>query len=170
MIVKRWINIVWFVICIGYCSVPVWACTEGSVFYYTMNEQGNLDKYGQKIIFCSPFTSEEKASILFENLFYKWNREGVWTAVPRNTTLIGLQLAEGHLVINVSKEIKEYGGSSWEQMVEIQLLDTAFSLPTVEQVTLLIEGKLDALPEGTQIHHIWRQQWKQERMKQDGEN
>jgi spore germination protein GerM len=157
-------------ICIWYCSVQGWACTEGSVFYYTMNEQGNLDQYEQKIIFYSPFTSEEKASILFENLFCKSNSKLLWTAVPPNTTLIGLQLSEGHLVINVSKEIKEYGGSSWEQMVEIQLLDTAFSLDTVDQVTVRIEGKLDVLPEGTQIDHIWRQQWKQERMRQDGEN
>ncbi len=72
--------------------------------------------------------------------------------ISSQTKVLGVQWNGNELILDVSKDIASYGGgNAMEYEVVSQLLDQVFANPEVEVFTLLIEGKEEYLPEGTQI-------------------
>lgn len=82
--------------------------------------------------------------------------------IPSQTELLGVQLNDGELVVNVSKDITSYGGgNAMEYAVLGELLEKAFFYPSVDSFTLLIEGEEAFLPEGTQILDYSRERYEE---------
>lgn len=80
--------------------------------------------------------------------------------IPSQTKVLSVQWDGKTLVVDVSKEIGDYGGgTAIEHEIMCQLLNTAFSIQEVEVFTLLIEGEEKYLPEGTEILNYTRQRY-----------
>lgn len=66
---------------------------------------------------------------------------GHYTQVPVGTRLLGVQLAGTHATINLSSQAAALEGSPAIPLFLAQLVDTATQFPTVQQVTLQIDGR-----------------------------
>ena len=75
----------------------------------------------------------------------------LYTHMPENVELLNSSIADKVLSLDFSKEIKNYGGNSREEGLIKQILYTMKQINGVEKVQILIEGKKDNLPEGTDI-------------------
>ncbi len=75
----------------------------------------------------------------------------LYTQMPENVELLDSSIADKVLTLDFSKEIKNYGGNSREEGLMKQILYTMKQINGVEKVRILIEGKKDDLPEGTDI-------------------
>jgi hypothetical protein len=62
--------------------------------------------------------------------------------------LRGIKLDDETLVLNVSREIMNYGGNANEQALINYLLEAASNVKGINCLTLLVEGELVPLPEG----------------------
>ncbi len=75
----------------------------------------------------------------------------LYTQVPENVELLDSSITDKVLTLDFSKEIKNYGGNSREEGLMKQILHTMKQINGVEKIRILIEGKKDDLPEGTDI-------------------
>lgn len=75
----------------------------------------------------------------------------LYTQMPENVELLDSSITDKVLTLDFSREIKNYGGNSREEGLIKQLLYTMKQIEGVEKVKILIEGKKDNLPEGTDI-------------------
>ncbi|NLL70675.1 MAG: GerMN domain-containing protein [Epulopiscium sp.] len=102
---------------------------------------------------------KEQISKTLQFLF-KWSEEGDrYSCIPQGTYIIDVSLEEGDCIINLSKEILQYGGTYFEKMLSEQLLSTIFAFPQVQKMTLLIEGNHRPLTEGTELCNLERRHW-----------
>jgi hypothetical protein len=67
---------------------------------------------------------------------------GISSAVPEGTRLLGLNLKDGVLTVDLSGEFKRAGGTAGETMRLAQVIYTATQFDTVEAVRLAIGGKV----------------------------
>ncbi len=123
--------------------------------YFYVDHDGVYEPYGEDYIFYGNFLAIEKGYILFDNVVHNQN-EKLRSFVPKGTKLLSIKKEEDNLLVNFSEEIKNYGGSSWEQDLIKQLVLTGLQVDGVENVTLLINGKLDTLAEGTTVDKFER--------------
>lgn len=75
----------------------------------------------------------------------------LYTQMPENVELVASKIDDKVLTLDFSREIKNYGGNSREEGLLKQILHTMKQIKGVEKVEILIEGKKDNLPEGTDI-------------------
>lgn len=110
--------------------------------------------------------NKEEVEELFKLLFGDTFKEEA-NLVPEGTEIIDFQFKDGAFILNLSKEIKNYGGTLTEWWIVDRILFVGFSIPNVESITLLIEGQRDYLPEGTMIDSYEKEVWLEERMKEE---
>ena len=119
--------------------------------YYYKIQADNTPVFEQKfIIIPARLPTQCRAEIIFYLVF----NDTIF--MPPNVRLISAKFSpeNGLLVINVSREIKAYGGNFFENMLVERILQNARALPEVKFLTLLIEGQLQALPEGSLIYQV----------------
>jgi spore germination protein GerM len=109
---------------------------------------------------------QKEVKELFETIFRDLSKEEE-SLIPKDTKLLDFKLEKGNLLLNFSKEIKNYGGNLTEQWMVYRILSAGFSIPKVESITVFIEGKKDYFPEGTIIDAYQREDWMEERMKDE---
>jgi spore germination protein GerM len=108
---------------------------------------------------------EKKVEELFAELLGDTSKED--KIIPEGTKLLSYSLEDHHLILDFSEEIKNYGGTLREQWIVSQILSTGFSMPEVNYITVLIEGQKDYFPEGTIIDAYKKEDWLEERMKNE---
>ena len=91
-------------------------------------------------------TAEAHAAVAFE-YFFRYGSYGV----PDNVEVLGVELVDGRLTVDVSEDIANYGGSAFERALAAQLIKIAQELPKTDSFTLLIEGEARPLAQGTEI-------------------
>lgn len=94
-------------------------------------------------------TAKEHAMVAFKNFF-----EYGQYCVPTDVEVLTITLNNGHLILNVSKEIWEYGGSAFEIALVEQLLKIASTVPEVSEFTLKIEGIVQPLVQGLELDRV----------------
>lgn len=121
----------------------------------------NLYVYGEHTIGYQVEMKEEardKAEKAFRTLIVDDETKNEF--IPSQTKILSVQWDGKILVVDVSKEIGDYGGgTAIEHEIMCQLLNTAFSIQEVEVFTLLIEGEEKYLPEGTEILNYTRERY-----------
>lgn len=117
--------------------------------YYYLEFQDDAEYWRSKIVSCgeAELSPAEKAFHVFEGFF----SDGLSASIPAETKVLQVTINEDLLILNVSREIKNYGGTANEEALTRQLVETALAMPGIAKVTLLIEGKEDYLPEGSRI-------------------
>jgi len=75
---------------------------------------------------------------------------GLVSLLPKDTKVLDVIQKDGEVLVNFSKEIEGYGGGiDVEQSIVNSVVLTVSSFPGVETVSIQVEGKAGALPEGT---------------------
>lgn len=85
------------------------------------------------------------------SLSKKPDDESLFTQMPENVELVDWSIKDKIIILDFNKEIKNYGGNAREEGLVRQILYTMKQINGVEKVKVLIEGKKDHLPEGTEI-------------------
>ncbi|WP_341878062.1 GerMN domain-containing protein [Defluviitalea saccharophila] len=140
---------------------------NGSTYFFILLFMGLMfvsPAFSQQSL-SNPTVKEKKVEELFEALLGDTSREG--NLIPEGTKLIHYSFENHHLILNFSEDIKNYGGTATEQWIVYKILSTGFSIPEVESITVLIEGRKDYLPEGTIIDGYKKEVWLEERMKSE---
>ncbi len=121
------------------------AAEEGTLYILDFDREGQPFWQTKPVDLPLEESMEEQAQALFEALL----ADPDLGFMPENVQVLGTFYAEGHLFVNLSQAITQYGGGYTEKCLTAQLANTGFSLSGVESVTLLVEGQLTYLPEGT---------------------
>jgi hypothetical protein len=90
-------------------------------------------------------THEQKAFIIYSNMFEEIS------FLPHDVKLLDVNINDTLLILNVSREIKNYGGNAAEHALVKMLQRNAWQIYGVGMLTLLIDSRLDCLPEGTML-------------------
>jgi hypothetical protein len=116
------------------------------VFYY--NFDGEFEYY--EIIIPADFPVEYRAWVVFSEIFERNEME----FVPQGVRILGTHFAadSGVLVLNLSKEVLDYGGTYFEYRFTQKLFKNAAALPGVRYFSVLVEGQILELPEGAKIY------------------
>lgn len=128
------------------------------VYYYLSD-----DVYGEmgydEYVFCGEFTFAEKVFAVIDNLFD--NKHKTINFIPTGIRLISVKCSDGYVVIDVSGDILSYGGGSTMEIGLVrQILYNAFQFDDTEYLTVLIDGKIQCLPEGTKIYKYTKEEFK----------
>jgi germination protein M len=77
--------------------------------------------------------------------------KNLYSELPENAELHGSSLHEGVLTLDFGQEIKDYGGTSRENLILEQILFSMTGIEGVDRISILIEGEKAVLPEGTDL-------------------
>jgi hypothetical protein len=115
-----------------------------AVFYYRPD-----DSFGHyEIIIPADFPVQYRAWVVFSEVF----RNGEF--VPPHVRILDVEFKPkyGILILDLSQEVLDYGGTYFEYRFINLLLKNAAALPDVRYFTVLIEGQSRHLPEGSKIY------------------
>ena len=101
----------------------------------------------RRYIIVSNDNPEKMAQALFVQFF-----NSASYAVPTGVEVLGAVIESGILVLDVSANILHFGGNANEHALVMQILKNAASLPGINSITLLTEGRLGHLPEGRIVY------------------
>ncbi|MDR2903181.1 MAG: GerMN domain-containing protein [Clostridiales bacterium] len=121
------------------------------LYYYAFDDTGQAYFDAEKFCFYGNFTDTQKASILYENLFDHTDPDKI-SFVPEGTMLLGLEIEGDVLILNVSGDIKKYGGTAYETALLKQIGLNALNFPGVKRLTLMIDSNYQLLPEGKFVY------------------
>ncbi len=110
-------------------------------------ENGIIKTEYEEIKILGNFTPNERAYLIFCNLFLPENE-----FVPEGTRLLSTMIICDTLYVNVSSEIKNYGGIYYEKHLMAQIVRTGLEINGVDKVTLLIDGEISLLNEGSLLY------------------
>jgi len=115
-----------------------------TIFYFDADE--NISYYN--IIIPAWLTIENRALVVFKQVFDKT------VFVPQGVKVLDVFFHNeyAHLVINLSAEILNYGGTYFEYRLVTKLLMNASGIRGVGYFSIMIDGQWRYLPEGTKLH------------------
>ncbi len=119
------------------------------LYYYSINKENKWESMEYK--FYNNFTKLEKIEYLFNELFT--NTKFI-KFIPEDVKLISVEIIGDELILNVSEEINNFGGSYYQSKLINQITRTGLSLKNINYVTLHIGGELLPLNEGIVIEKI----------------
>ncbi|NLZ53552.1 MAG: hypothetical protein GX892_10480 [Thermoanaerobacteraceae bacterium] len=97
-----------------------------------------------------PKTDNQIKTALEELIKGPSENRGLVTLLPEDTKVLDVIQNDGEVLVNFSKEIEGYGGGiDVEQSIVNSVVLTVSDFPGVETVSIQVEGKAGALPEGT---------------------
>lgn len=89
--------------------------------------------------------------MMFSELVKKPNESKYFTSFPEGTKLLSYNGQNGLVTLDFSSQISNYGGSEKEQSLLNQIYYTVSQLKGVKKVKILIDGKENTLPEGSEV-------------------
>ena len=122
------------------------------VFYYEIEYCGESLLSYYQITVPAWFCVEVRAIIVFNEIFDNFNPDKM-VFVPPGVRILGVAFDDvrGHLTLNLSDDILNYGGTYFEDRLVSKLLANAAGLEGVRYLTVLIEGQQRYFPEGSMI-------------------
>lgn len=76
--------------------------------------------------------------------------KNLYSSIPSDTKLLGIETKEDMAIVNLSKEVMNYGGGITNETTLVKsILLTLTQFPGINSVKITIEGKSGLLPEGT---------------------
>lgn len=124
-----------------------------NIYYYDLSADKDIF-VGEPIDVYGSFTDEQIAFMIFSNLFEPSGKDAL-PFISEGTKLLSVKIYKEHLIIDVSRQITDYGGgTAFEQALVNTLVQNARQLSGISTVSLLIEGKPEYLPEGTGVFEL----------------
>jgi len=133
-------------------ETPVAASSEMvpvTLYFKGASLNGNFN-YFVPVTRMVPKTNNQIKTALEELINGPSENTGLVSLLPKDTKVLDVIQNNGEVLVNFSKEIEGYGGGiDVEQSIVNSVVLTASAFPEVETVTIQVEGKAGALPEGT---------------------
>ena len=151
MRVKSRLKIIAVIACVFFAFPQKVKATEIETIYYVTHDEETGEEVEQReeFEFYGQFSAEEKALVLFSNLFGNTEKYQIAT---ENVKILNIAMVENCLHLNVSEDIRSYGGgNAYERLLRRKIVKTAIHIKNVDSITLLIDGVSTHLPEGTLI-------------------
>lgn len=125
---------------------------EMHIYHYKFCEEGEATLIPHRFFVPSWLSVEGRAWVVFSQIFN--NSLEKMHFMPNNVEILDVffQHKTANLILNLSAEILKYGGTYFEYRLIEMLLANASQIPKVDYLTILIEGHLRPLPEGTLMH------------------
>lgn len=120
--------------------------TDWSTTVYFSDDEGmNLVKEYKtfKVENSAELTLEDKALIILEELIKASNKESYWTSIPEETKILGAELSENIITVNLSREFEEdhIGGTTGILMSIGPIVMSLTELEGIDKVMFRIEGE-----------------------------
>ena len=139
---RKKIYIVILILILLLCFPPkVFADQTNTIFYYDL-QNGQTKLFQEKLNFHGDFPNSQIAFIIFDNLFCQQKM-----FIPQGSHLISARIENETLILNLSSQIKNYGGSYFEKHLLSQIKLTAQNL-NFDHFSILIDNQKQYLPEG----------------------
>ena len=139
---RKKIYIIILILILLLCFPPkVFADQTNTIFYYDL-ENGQTKLMQEQLHFHGNFSKNQIAFIIFDNLISPQKM-----FIPQNAHVLSALVYNQNLILNLSGQIKNYGGSYFEQHLLSQINLTAQNL-NLDNVTILIDNKKQYMPEG----------------------
>lgn len=125
-------------------------CVKCDLYYmvYGNKEQNYLMPVSKQI----EKTEDNQIPIMmFSELVKKPSEAKYFTSFPEGTKLLSYDEQSGLVTMDFSSQICNYGGSEKEQSLLNQIYYTVSQLKGIKSVKILIDGKENTLPEGTEV-------------------
>jgi spore germination protein GerM len=132
-----------------YCSEL--SSTEYDIHRIFFDENGENHWFLERITVCGNdvlVVAEEVLNTLFKDSCVNTY------SYPEGTVILNASLLEGHITVDISPEIRAYGGGYTENILVNQIIRTLFGLPGVSKITLLVDGRTGGFPEGTVVDGV----------------
>ena len=125
------------------------------IFYYEIGVDGEETLNYHHITIPAWLSVEHRALIIFTEIFDNADPDKM-VFVPLNVRVLDAFFFEdtAHLILNVSAEILNYGGTYFEYMMINKLLANAGGIPEVGYFSIWINGQRQYLPEGIEVQEL----------------
>ena len=122
------------------------------IFFYEIDSDNEDALNYYDITIPSWLSVENRALIIFSEIFDNFNPD-IMIFVPPNVQILDVffHAEYSHLVLNLSSDILNYGGTYFEDKLINKLLINAATIPEVGYFSVLIDGQRQCFPEGTSI-------------------
>ena len=117
-------------------------------YYFKQDNINNEILNFKQLTFIGDFSIKEYIHILLSNLFFDKDA----SYIPSKIKILNIFFNDGNLTINFSKNSFNYGGTYYELMFLKQIFLTCFQFKEVESITILIDGELKDLTEGSIVY------------------
>ncbi|MCL2573857.1 MAG: GerMN domain-containing protein [Defluviitaleaceae bacterium] len=122
------------------------------VFFYEISEDGHDVMNYYNIIIPVWLSVEQRAIIVFTEIFDNFNPDEMIYAPPNVQVLdVVFDAENAHLIVNLSLDILNYGGTYFEHLLITKLMTNAANITNVNYFTILINSEPRYFPEGTTI-------------------
>ena len=122
------------------------------IFFYEIDEAGEETLVYYHITIPLGLSVEHRALIIFSEIFDNHNPDKMLFAPPNVRILDVLFLAgSSHLILNLSSDILNFGGTHFEYKLIHKLLTNAAGIGKATYFTILIDGQNQYFPEGVLI-------------------
>jgi germination protein M len=89
--------------------------------------------------------------LLVKQLLYTEAEDGLFSEMPDGAYLLSSVYDSGTIILNVSSEFLDYGGSTREEYILKQLAYTLRQCKNIRKIKIMVDGRDAELPEGTDI-------------------
>lgn len=123
------------------------------IYYHEICEDGGIQLQSYAITVPSWLDVQSRAFVVFSQIFDNVNEDKM-LFVPGGVKILDVffDVGQAHLTVNLSADISAYGGTFFESKLVEKIFANVRGIGDVEFLTILIEGELRYLPEGTLIH------------------
>ena len=122
------------------------------IFHYQITANYDEVLIYYHIIIPAWLSAEDRALVIFSEIFDNFDPCKM-VYVPPGVRILGIsfQADNSHLILNLSADILNYGGTHFEYRFIHMLLTNAAGIKEVSYLTVLIDGQQQCFPEGTAI-------------------
>jgi len=123
------------------------------IFFYQIDDDGEEVLAYYLITIPAWLSTEHRALVIFSEIFDNFNPDKMIYAPPNVRILdIFFHASNSHLILNLSADILNFGGTHFEYRLIHKLLINAAGIKEVDSLTILIDGQRQYFPEGTKVH------------------
>ena len=126
--------------------------TRLQIFFYEIDEEGEEALNYYHITIPARLSVEHRALVIFSEIFDNFN-PGKMIYVPPDVRILDIffHAEYAHLILNLSADILNYGGTHFEYRLINKLLINAAGIEEVGYFSVWIDGQRRYFPEGTEI-------------------
>ncbi|MGE5614621.1 MAG: GerMN domain-containing protein [Bacillota bacterium] len=129
----------------------VLSASEGKVDIYLLKQVNTGFTYPVPVSVPNNSRTANLPELLVKQLFYAEAEDGLFSEMPDGAYLLGSVYDNGTIILNVSSEFLNYGGSTREEFILKQLAYTLRQCKGVRKIKIMADGREVELPEGTDI-------------------
>ncbi|MGI6668781.1 MAG: GerMN domain-containing protein [Acetivibrionales bacterium] len=124
---------------------------EGKVDIYLLKRVNTGFTYPVPVSVPSNYRITNLPELLVKQLLYTKAGDGLYSEMPDGAYLLSSVYDNGTIILNISSEFLNYGGSAREEHILKQLAYTLRQCKDVRKIKIMVDGHETELPEGTDI-------------------